>query len=79
LIALEDFIEKVCEERPETLSPDALADVHPKPWCTRHGSGKDARIMMGLGKKVWYERQQGGEIWRRVDDGSEFDLLKLAM
>jgi len=30
---------------------------------------------MAIGKKVWYERQPGDEIWHRVDDGSEFDII----
>jgi len=33
------------------------------------------RIRMAIGKKVWYERQPGDEIWHRVDDGSEFDII----
>lgn len=72
---LEDFIEKTCDERPLTLGPSDLANVYPKPWVTRRGSGGQTRVRMAIGKKVWYERQPGDEIWHRVDDGSEFDII----
>jgi hypothetical protein len=72
---LEDFIEKICAERPATLDPHELANIHPRPWVTRRGSGSQTRIRMAIGKKVWYERQPGDETWHRVDDGSEFDII----
>jgi hypothetical protein len=77
-VRLDQFIETVCEERPLTLTGEELAHVHPHPWVTRHGSGKSARIRMSVGKNVWYERRQGEAVWHRVDDGSEFDLLRTA-
>jgi hypothetical protein len=73
---LEDFIEQVRKERPPIIEGDDLRDVSPHPWTTRHGSGRDARILMSLGKTVWYERQQGENRWHRLDDASEFDVLR---
>jgi hypothetical protein len=72
---LEDFIDKICREKPSTLERHEVASVHPQPWVTRRGSGKQTRIRMAIGKQVWYERQPGGETWHRVDDGSEFDII----
>jgi len=33
---------------------------------------------MSIGKSLWYERQQGETVWQRVDDSSEFDVLRAA-
>jgi hypothetical protein len=75
VMRLEEFIDQVCREQPETLSLHELASVHPAPWVTRRGSGKQTRTRMAIGQKVWYERQAGDEVWHRVDDGSEFDII----
>jgi hypothetical protein len=65
---LQAFLDRVRQE-PETIDVDVLADVHPKPWVTRHGSGADTRALMNIGGKgLWYERQQGDTRWDRVDD-----------
>jgi hypothetical protein len=76
---LTTFIEQTRERRPDTISLEDLADVHPKPWVVRHGSGGQTRILMSIGGKgLWYERDHGGTTWRRVDDASEFDILAYA-
>ncbi len=72
---LEDFIDQVSREQPATLELQEVANVYPRPWVTRRGSGKQTRIRMAIGQKVWYERQPGDETWHRVDDGSEFDII----
>ena len=71
---LQEFIDTVCAERPATIEPQDLANVHPRPWVTRRGSGGQTRIRMAIGNKVWYEREPGDGTWHRVDDGSEFDI-----
>lgn len=75
---LDDFLDEICAERPETIDALRLAEVHPHPWFTRHGSGTKARLVMGLRREVWYHRQQGETVWQRIDDGSEFEALRFA-
>lgn len=75
---IDEFLDEICAERPDTIDALRLAEVHPRPWFTRHGSGKKARLVMGLRKEVWYQRQQGDAVWRRIDDGSEFASLRFA-
>jgi hypothetical protein len=73
---LQAFIDQMRQEHPDVIEASALADVYPKPWITRHGSGDDTRTLMSIGGKgLWYERQQGETHWQRVDDASEFDVL----
>ena len=75
---IDEFLDEICTERPETIDALRLAEVDPHPWFTRHGSGKKARLVMGLRKEVWYQREQGDTVWRRIDDGSEFEALRFA-
>ena len=72
---LEAFVERMYEERPETIDASEIARVRPNPWIWRTGSGKDARIRMRLGDgKLRYWRQPGESIWQRVEWTPEFDI-----
>lgn len=70
---LEAFIEDVAHRQPETLPAADVAAVRPNPWVFRRGSGKQAHVRMKLGD-LWYTRQPGDSVWRRVDHGTEFDI-----
>ena len=76
-MTLEDFIERIERDRPETITAADLTHVHPAPWVNRAGHGYDARIRMTLAG-VRYEREQGESIWHRVDSRSDFDVLDAA-
>jgi hypothetical protein len=64
---LEDFIERVVREQPDELSAAEVAEVSPRPWVTRHGSGQKARIRMKVGERK-YERRQGENVWNCVEE-----------
>ncbi len=64
---LRAFVEMVERERPDEITAHELADVHPHPWVSRHGSGKRARIRMKVGE-VKYERRQAETTWKLVDE-----------
>lgn len=70
---LEAFIYDVTRRQPETLSAADVAAVRPNPWVFRRGSGNQAHVRMKLGD-LWYVRQPGDSLWRRVDRGTEFDI-----
>jgi hypothetical protein len=72
-MTLDEFIEMVERDRPETLTAADVARVQPNPWVNRAGYGKETRIRMFLAGHR-YERQPGEAIWRRVDD-ADFDVL----
>lgn len=74
---LADFIDEVERDRPGKLTAVEVASVTPNPWVERRGSGGGTRIWMRLGN-VWYEREQGGDIWYRSDLRSSFDVLDAA-
>jgi hypothetical protein len=72
---LDEFIENVYRNPPETLEASDVARVSPNPWIWRTGSGKDARIRMRLGDgKLRYWRRQGESVWHRVEWTPEFDI-----
>lgn len=72
---LEDFIESLYRDSPESLEASEVARLTPNPWVWRAGSGKDARIRMRLGSgKLRYWRQPGESVWHRVEWTPEFDI-----
>jgi hypothetical protein len=71
-LRLAEFIERIERERPDMIHLSDLANVHPKPWVLRAGSGGDARIRMLVGN-VRYEREQGETVWHLAAVRSDFD------
>ncbi|HKI85457.1 MAG TPA: hypothetical protein VKA53_01805 [Thermoanaerobaculia bacterium] len=73
-MTFEQFKEMIERDRPAVLPVGAVAKVKPAPWILRAGHGKQARIRMVIAGAHRYEREPGGDVWRRVER-SEFDVL----
>ena len=74
VMTFENFKAMIECDRPEALPVGLVAQVKPTPWVLRAGHGKDARIRMVIAGEHRYEREPGGDVWRRVER-SEFDVL----
>jgi hypothetical protein len=76
-VRLDEFVEMVERNRPDTLEASVVHGVKPNPWVLRAGHGTEARIRMQVGN-VRYERQPGSTIWYRSDVRSDLDVLDAA-
>ncbi len=76
-VTLDEWLEKIEREQPQTLQATEWADVHPQPWFNRAGSGKNARIRL-FAAGLRYERKQGGETWYRVDKSEDWRFVDTA-
>lgn len=73
-MTFDSFKSMIERDRPEVLPVGLVAKVKPPPWVLRAGHGKQARIRMVIAGEHRYEREPGGDVWRRVER-SEFDVL----
>lgn len=73
-MTFERFKEMIERDSPAVLPVGVVAQVKPTPWVLRAGHGKQTRIRMVIGGEHRYEREPGGDVWRRVER-SEFDVL----
>lgn len=73
-MTFDEFKTMVECDRPNKLPVALVAKVKPVPWVQRAGHGKDARIRMVIAGEHRYEREPGGDVWRRVER-SDFDVL----